>query len=131
MNNLTHGDMIFKKRKYVFTVEATASAEFEMAVIKNWFEDYRTYIDYNFEGKAVHKFEMTESKFYELLSVLEDLAIEDFDIVQECTDCYGEGECEVGPACSMPANMCCGGCYTTEVCYTCEGAGVVEPERYY
>jgi hypothetical protein len=34
----------------------------------------------------------------------------------QCQDCFGEGFIEVGPMCSKPASMCCGGCYTKIEC---------------
>ena len=38
----------------------------------------------------------------------------------------GQGSYEYGPVCSMPASMCCGGCYKTTICETCDGSGEVE-----
>lgn len=41
----------------------------------------------------------------------------------ECIECGGEGKIEVGPECGMPASQCCGGCYKSETCDTCDGSG--------
>jgi len=47
----------------------------------------------------------------------------------ECKECYGEGTVNIGPSCSSPASMCCGGCYETVTCEECKGYGVVEDEE--
>ena len=44
----------------------------------------------------------------------------------ECKECFGSGTYEVGPNCSMPASSCCGGCYETVRCETCNGTGKIE-----
>jgi hypothetical protein len=44
----------------------------------------------------------------------------------ECEDCNGKGTVEYGPVCGMPASMCCGGCYQTVICETCDGSGKIE-----
>jgi len=46
----------------------------------------------------------------------------------ECRNCDGDGFIEVGPHCSKPASMCCGGCYHKEECERCSGSGEVEVE---
>jgi hypothetical protein len=43
----------------------------------------------------------------------------------ECNECYGSGTYEVGPECSMPSSMCCGGCYRTVECDKCNGTGKI------
>jgi hypothetical protein len=47
---------------------------------------------------------------------------------RECSECYGDGTVEVGPVCSMPASMCCGGCTEIYQCETCKGSGYEEYE---
>jgi len=42
-----------------------------------------------------------------------------------CPECDGEGHYESGPECSRPASECCGGCYKTYKCETCDGGGKV------
>lgn len=40
-----------------------------------------------------------------------------------CEWCEGEGRVKIGPNCSMPASMCCGGCYEEVKCDKCNGTG--------
>jgi hypothetical protein len=47
-----------------------------------------------------------------------------------CEECDGEGSYEYGPECSMPASMCCGGCYSVVSCEECEGKGYIEVEDW-
>jgi hypothetical protein len=44
--------------------------------------------------------------------------------MNECQECEN-GVCEVGPICSQPASMCCGGCYEKRECQSCEGSGLI------
>lgn len=44
----------------------------------------------------------------------------------ECKECFGSGTYEIGPNCSIPASSCCGGCYETIKCETCNGTGKIE-----
>lgn len=46
----------------------------------------------------------------------------------ECEECDGEGIIEIGPECSRPASLCCGGCYREERCEECNGEGKIEAE---
>lgn len=41
-----------------------------------------------------------------------------------CKECGGDGYLDVGPECDRPASMCCGGCYTTQVCEHCYNGNV-------
>lgn len=41
----------------------------------------------------------------------------------ECDECCGCGSYDIGPECTMPASMCCGGCYRTVECDECNGTG--------
>lgn len=43
----------------------------------------------------------------------------------ECDDCYGSGSYDIGPECNSPASECCGGCYRTVECETCNGSGEI------
>lgn len=43
----------------------------------------------------------------------------------ECEECDGEGFIEIGPECSYPASMCCGGCYRNVQCEHCDGSGKI------
>jgi len=36
-----------------------------------------------------------------------------------CSTCDGSGTVEVGPDCSKPPSLCCGGCFRTEPCPEC------------
>lgn len=57
--------------------------------------------------------------------------------MKECDECYGSGSYEVGPLCTKPASMCCGGCYVTVTCDKCDGKGSIvgypfeEGDTYY
>lgn len=42
----------------------------------------------------------------------------------DCKEC-DEGKLEVGPICNRPASNCCGGCFETHQCDTCEGSGTL------
>lgn len=44
----------------------------------------------------------------------------------ECKECFGSGYYDVGPSCDKPASMCCGGCYKTVECETCNGTGEID-----
>ena len=46
------------------------------------------------------------------------------EIEVQCPECKGEGYHEVGPECDRPASMCCGGCYTRQLCEECDGGEV-------
>jgi hypothetical protein len=46
----------------------------------------------------------------------------------ECNECNGDGVVLVGPSCSYPASMCCGGCYKELDCTACAGKGYKEVE---
>jgi hypothetical protein len=52
-----------------------------------------------------------------------------------CEECEGEGTISIGPECSYPASMCCGGCYEDVDCKECDGVGFhyieVEEEEDY
>ena len=52
---------------------------------------------------------------------IEDLMpIGDFERLVICNECKGTGEMLIGPSCSSPASICCGGCYIPTEC-ECEG----------
>ena len=52
---------------------------------------------------------------------IEDLMpIGDFERLVVCSECKGTGEILIGPSCSSPASICCGGCYIPTEC-GCEG----------
>lgn len=40
----------------------------------------------------------------------------------DCEDCGGSGFCEYLDCSAAPSN-CCGGCYTMNECYECNGTG--------
>ena len=42
-----------------------------------------------------------------------------------CNICEGTGDTEVGPICWKPASECCGGCYETIACTSCEQTGYI------
>jgi len=50
--------------------------------------------------------------------------------MKECSECNGSGTYNVGPDCSMPASMCCGGCYTEVECEECGGTGEISEDEY-
>ncbi len=53
----------------------------------------------------------------EVICTVRDLNLfTDFNEKNVCQECYGEGYVEVGPICSKPASMCCGGCYQRVEC---------------
>lgn len=43
-----------------------------------------------------------------------------------CKECDGKGSVEVGPTCTKPASMCCGGCYHDVKCEECDGSGMIQ-----
>lgn len=45
-----------------------------------------------------------------------------------CEHCEGEGTISIGPKCSYPASMCCGGCYEDIECDECNGSGFIYVE---
>lgn len=45
----------------------------------------------------------------------------------DCTNC-DDGIILIGPKCSMPASMCCGGCYDEKTCDHCYGSGKITAE---
>jgi len=47
----------------------------------------------------------------------------------ECPSCEGYGTIDIGPICFKPMSQCCGGCYETETCSTCNGIGHIETEN--
>lgn len=50
------------------------------------------------------------------------------DRLVECPECEGSGYYYVGPMCTMPASMCCGGCYDEVFCKECDGKGEIYQE---
>jgi hypothetical protein len=52
---------------------------------------------------------------------------EQFDEINICTECYGEGFYEVFQGCSRPASDCCGGCTRKEVCNCLESDKLFQP----
>lgn len=46
-----------------------------------------------------------------------------------CAECDGEGGYYVGPECSYPPSMCCGGCYKPVECSVCGGKGEILNEE--
>jgi len=45
-----------------------------------------------------------------------------------CNECDGQGYVMIGPDCSLPASMCCGGCYKKVECDECNGKGYEKKE---
>ncbi len=52
------------------------------------------------------------------------------DEVIDCTECLGDGTSTEMDCQSGTASNCCGGCYKTVACDTCEGSGEIENEDY-
>ncbi len=50
-----------------------------------------------------------------------------FTFETNCKHC-DDGVILVGPSCSMPASMCCGGCYQEIGCEHCHGSGKITAE---
>jgi len=64
--------------------------------------------------------------FFFIFKQLKKIKVMKNRFFKQCEDCDGEGTVSVGPNCSYPASMCCGGCYDEEDCDTCNGSGEVE-----
>lgn len=47
------------------------------------------------------------------------------EIKIKCDDCKGDGYDEV-IKCTLPASMCCGGCYEKVWCENCNGTGMID-----
>jgi len=52
----------------------------------------------------------------EICTVSELMQNTEFAQFNKCLNCGGDGFIEVGPTCSKPASMCCGGCYKKIEC---------------
>lgn len=80
-------------------------------------EDSRLFaVFYVEEGEVCQLNEETlDPEFNCTIEEFED-AFDGFAELNVCQDCEGEGYTEYGPTCSLPASMCCGGCYEKIEC---------------